>query len=68
MVFLQPEAAERMLTSFYETGTADDSLFVPNVVDFEVGFGFPAMAKVGVGTVGVVVAGAIGVTVWLLVR
>jgi pimeloyl-ACP methyl ester carboxylesterase len=44
---LQPEASERLLTSFYDTGIGDDSLFAFHPVDFQVSFGYPAMAKIG---------------------
>jgi pimeloyl-ACP methyl ester carboxylesterase len=42
---LQPEARVRLLTSFYDTGVADDSLYTYQPVDFHVGLGFPEMAK-----------------------
>jgi pimeloyl-ACP methyl ester carboxylesterase len=39
-------AAERLLTSFYATGVADDSLFAYVPMDFSVKMGFPTFAKV----------------------
>jgi pimeloyl-ACP methyl ester carboxylesterase len=42
---LQPEATAHLLTNFYATGVADDSLYTYQPVDFKVGLGFPAMAK-----------------------
>jgi hypothetical protein len=34
-----------LLTTFYDTGVADDSLFTYQPMNFDVGMGFPAMAK-----------------------
>jgi len=48
---LQPEASKRLLTSFYDTGVADDSLFTHHPVDFKVGLGYPAMAKIGLAAI-----------------
>ena len=44
---LQPEATKRLLTSFYDTGVGDDSLYTYQPVDFSVGFlnSFPNLAK-----------------------
>jgi hypothetical protein len=42
---LQPQATAHLLTSFYATGVADDSLYTDQPVDFKVGLGFPEMAK-----------------------
>ncbi len=33
LVTLQPEAIKRLLTSFYDTGVADDSLFLITLID-----------------------------------
>jgi pimeloyl-ACP methyl ester carboxylesterase len=43
----QPEASIRLLTSFYDTGVADDSLYTTHPVDFRAGLGYPALAKLG---------------------
>ena len=52
----QPEAAIRLLNSFYDTGVADDSLFTHQPVDFRAGLGYPARAKLGLAAiVGIVV-------------
>jgi hypothetical protein len=64
---VQPEATERLLTSFYDTGVADDSLFTYAPMDFHVGMGFPALAKIGLGVVVVLILVA-GVVIWLIVR
>ncbi len=42
----QPKASERLLTSFFDTGVADDSLFTYQPWEYNVGLGFPAMAKI----------------------
>ena len=47
---VQPEATLRLLTSFYDTGIADDSLSRYTPMDFKVGFGFPLLAKILLGT------------------
>jgi hypothetical protein len=64
LMTLQPQAYERLLTSFYDTGVADDSLYTYLPMDFNVPLGFPAMAKIMLGTIAVV----IGVLVWLIIQ
>ncbi|HIG43179.1 MAG: alpha/beta fold hydrolase [bacterium] len=64
---LQPEAIERLLTSFYDSGEADDSLFVYEPMDFNVGGGFPLLAKLGMGVVLVLIAVVVGL-VWFVVH
>jgi hypothetical protein len=64
---LQPEATERLLISFYDTGVADNSLFTYEPMDFHVGMGFPALAKIGLGVVVVLIV-VVGVVIWLVVR
>jgi hypothetical protein len=48
---LQPEASIRLLTSFYDTGVADDSLYTHHPVDFRAGLGYPALAKFGLAAI-----------------
>ncbi|MBN2006067.1 MAG: alpha/beta fold hydrolase, partial [Anaerolineae bacterium] len=43
---VQPEAGERLLTSFYATGEADDSLYTYTPMVFKVDMGFPAIFKI----------------------
>ena len=45
----QPKAARRLLTSFYDTGVADDSLFTYVPMKFDVSIGFPLIAKAVLG-------------------
>ena len=47
---INPSAADRLLTSFYATGRADDSGFSYLPMDFKVGLGFPTLAKILFGT------------------
>lgn len=47
---LQPAAAERLLTSFYDSGVADDSLYTYQPMDFTPPASFPMLAKIALGT------------------
>jgi len=53
---LQPDATRHLLYTFYETGVGDDSLFIYQPWEFDVGFGFPLMAKVIVAVILLVIA------------
>jgi pimeloyl-ACP methyl ester carboxylesterase len=64
---LQPKATAHLLTGFYRTGVADDSLFTHQPVDLTVGFGFPEMAKLALAIV-VVVPLLLVALVWFIVR
>ena len=66
LYFIQPEAMERLLSSFFATGVADDSLFEHNTVNFDPGLGFPAIAKIGLGAIVTVLLGATALTLVLL--
>jgi len=63
----QPQATERLLTSFYDTGVADDSLYTYAPIDFRVSRGYPALAKIGLGLVLLISAIVAGV-IWLTIR
>lgn len=52
---LQPEASKRLLTSFFDTGAADTSLFTHQQVNFNAGLGYPAMAKIALAIVVLVI-------------
>jgi hypothetical protein len=56
---IQPEATMRLLTSFYDTGRVDDSLYKYMPMNFIVLFGFPAIAKVLFGTCTLLVIGLV---------
>jgi pimeloyl-ACP methyl ester carboxylesterase len=65
---LQPEATAQLITSFYDTGVADDSLFTHQPMDFNVGVvAFPEMAKLGLAIV-VLVPLVLVALVWFIVR
>jgi pimeloyl-ACP methyl ester carboxylesterase len=64
---LQPAAIERLLTSFYDTGVADDSLFTYEPMDFRVGLGFPLLAKLLVGA-GLLVTASLAASLVLAFR
>ena len=55
----QPEATKHLLVTFFDTGEVDDSLFTYQPMDFHVGLGFPAMAKIALAVVVVVIAGLV---------
>ena len=65
---LQPEATMHLLTTFYDTGVVDDSLFTYQPMDFEVGLmSFPLLAKVLVVFV-ILVPLLLVVLVWYIAR
>ena len=64
---LQPAATERLLTSFNDTGVADDSLYTYAPMDFGVSLGFPALAKIVLGIVLLLIA-VVVVVIWFIVR
>jgi len=53
---LQPEATMHLLTTFYDTGVADDSLFIYQPMNFDVGLGFPAVAKLFLAAIVLLIA------------
>jgi len=63
----QPQATERLLTSFYDTGVADDSLYTYAPIDFQVSWGYPALAKLLLGLVLLLIAAVVAV-IWFVVR
>jgi len=58
LYYHQPEATRHLLTTFFETGDVDASLYETNTVNFEPSWGFPLIAKLAVG--GAVLALIIG--------
>lgn len=64
---LQPEASKHLLSSFYDTGVVDDSLFTHHAVDFHVGLGYPAMAKLGLVAIMLIVVVVVAV-VWFVAQ
>jgi hypothetical protein len=51
MTTLQPEAFERLITSYYDTGVADASLYVYQPVSFEPGMRLTTVAKLLVAVI-----------------
>jgi len=65
---LQPEATRLLLTTFYDSGEVDDSLFTYQPMTFDVGLmSFPFLAKVLVITIIVAPLLIVGL-VWFIVR
>lgn len=64
---VQKEALERLLSSFYDTGVADDSLYTYTPVNFEASPNAPQLAKILLGIVTLIIATVITVT-WLIIR
>jgi hypothetical protein len=64
---LQPAAWERLLTSYYDTGVADGSLYVYQPVSFKPGMSLPMLAKLLVAAM-ILVPALIVLIIVLLVR
>jgi len=64
---LQPEAFERLITSYYDTGVADDSLYVYEPLSFKPGMSATMMAKLLVAAM-IVLPALIVLGVMLVVR
>lgn len=64
---VQRPAVERLLTSFFDTGVGDDSLYTYAPVDFAATSNAPALVKLALGGVVLLVAAIIGATL-LIVR
>ncbi|MBN2006726.1 MAG: alpha/beta fold hydrolase [Anaerolineae bacterium] len=64
---VQPKAGERLLTSFYDTGVADDSLYAYTPMVFKLDLGFPTIFKIALLVVTALVGG-VGVGVGFLIR
>jgi hypothetical protein len=68
---LQPEATVHLLTTFYDTGEVDDSLFTYQPMDFHVKRGWPVQARQYLAIAVVVpllLVALIGLAVWFVVR
>jgi pimeloyl-ACP methyl ester carboxylesterase len=63
----QPEARVHMLSTFFDTGQVDASLYTYQPLDFDVGLGWPRLAKLLVAVV-VLVPILLLVLVWLIIR
>jgi pimeloyl-ACP methyl ester carboxylesterase len=63
----QPEARQRLLTSFFDTGIADDSLYTILPMDFRPAMRFPVLAKILVA-VGILLVIGLVLAVWAVAR
>jgi pimeloyl-ACP methyl ester carboxylesterase len=63
---LQAAATERLLTSFYDTGIADTSLFTYVPMDFRVQVGFTRLAKALAAISGLLITGLAAGVLWVL--
>ena len=64
---LQPEATVHLLTTFYDTGEVDDSLYTYQPMDFHVNRGWPTQAKQYLA-IAVAVPLVLVALVWFIVR
>jgi pimeloyl-ACP methyl ester carboxylesterase len=64
---VQRPALERLLTSFFDTGVGDDSLYTYVPVDFAATSNAPTLAKLALGGV-VLIGSVISGVAWLIVR
>jgi pimeloyl-ACP methyl ester carboxylesterase len=63
----QPEARKHMLSTYFSTGQVDSSLYTYQPVNFNVGLGWPGLAKALLGAVLAVIA-LLAALVWFVVR
>ncbi len=64
---VQPQALAHLLTSFYDSGKADPSLFAYSPMNFQVRLGFPAIAKILVAVVPLVLIG-LAILFWFVAK
>ncbi len=65
---VRPEATQRLMTSFFNTGIPDTSLCTYVPMDFNVGWSFQKIAKVGFGIAAGGAAIIVGGLAWLVLR
>jgi hypothetical protein len=58
------ESTRRILTSFYNTGTPDDSHNEYLPMNFDVKLGFPAISKIALGAIALITIGLL----WIFFR
>ena len=66
--YAKPGNARLMLTSFYDTGVPDTSLNTYVPMDFNVKWGFPAIAKASLGGIVFIIMAVVAVPVWIIRR
>ncbi len=64
---VNPRATERLLTSFFDTGVADSSLFTYAAMDFRAAPRLPTVAKLLLGLVSALALG-VGAAIWFVIR
>jgi hypothetical protein len=64
---VQRPATIRLITSYYDTGKADDSLFTYAPMDFQVSWGFPKLAKIAIAGMVLITIGLV-VLIWIIIR
>jgi pimeloyl-ACP methyl ester carboxylesterase len=62
-----PAAAQRLLTSFFDTGEADDSLYAYLTMDFQPAVRFPVLAKILLAAVVLLIV-VLELAIWWIVR
>ena len=62
----QPEARVHMLNTFYDAGKVDASLYTYQPLDFDVGLGWPGLAKLVVA-IPVLIVVLVAALVWFLI-
>jgi pimeloyl-ACP methyl ester carboxylesterase len=63
----QPEARVHMLNTFFDSGEVDASLYAYQLLDFDVGLGWPGLAKVLLGILLLVIVIVVAL-VWFIAR
>ena len=63
---LQPEAAQHLLVTFFDSDEADNTLFSYAPMDYEVSLGFPALMKIGLGIILVIIMGIMGAAYFMI--
>lgn len=65
LLFAQPENSRLLLTSFFKTGVPNTSKNSYLAMDFNVAWGFPAVAKLAVAAIVILGIALVGVVVWI---
>jgi hypothetical protein len=64
---VNPRATDRLLTSFFDTGVADTSLYNYVAMDFQASPRLPTLAKLLLGFMSLLVVGVV-VAVWFAIK
>ena len=67
-VFIQGDALEHLILSFYETGIGDDSLITYHPMDFTPQMNFPQIAKIAVGILALLLILVMLLGLWIIGR